>query len=120
MAATREDANLVMQLLQWGTAMGLEEAAAVLLAADFDPEAASVTDLPVMRVLTFGETVATFIKHNLLDEELMKDLWWSAGTWTLVGPAARRERERIGEARLFENFEALATKSRPAPSSAEI
>jgi hypothetical protein len=110
MAATHEDAALVMQLLRWGAAIGLDEAATSLFASTFDPEAASASDAPVMKMLTFGETIATLVKHNVLDEGLVQDLWWVDGTWVRVGPAARRERERLGEPRLFENFEALATK----------
>jgi hypothetical protein len=111
MAATQEDAALVMQLLQWGTAMGLEEAATALFAGAFDPEAASAGDAPVTTMLAFGETVATFVKHDVLDEGLARDLWWLDGVWGRVGPAARRERERLAEPRLYENFEALATKT---------
>ena len=37
-----------------------------------------------------------------------RDWLWVAGMWAAVGPAAAKAREKHGEPRLFENFEALA------------
>jgi hypothetical protein len=45
---------------------------------------------------------------GVLNQDLVLDLWWVAGLWARVGPAATKDRERIGQARLYENFEALA------------
>jgi hypothetical protein len=59
--------------------------------------------------LFFGETVGTFVKQGVLDRGLVEDLWWIEGMWSRVGPAAQRQRQRLGEPRLFENFESLAT-----------
>ena len=109
MGATQEDAALVMQLVRWGTEMKLEESVAAIMAEDFDPDRVTVADPAVRRMLTFGETVATLVKHDLLDRDLVNDLWWVKGTWDRVGSPALRERKRLGEPRLFENFEALAT-----------
>jgi hypothetical protein len=111
MPATHNDAVLVVQLVRWGTEMGLAEATGALFASDFDPEAASANDSSVRKMLTFGETVATLVKHGVLDKELVDDLWWASGAWARVGPAALRERERLGEPRLYENFEAHATQA---------
>jgi hypothetical protein len=111
MSATHEDATVIMQLVQWATAMGLDEAMSALFADDFDAATASLADPPVRKMLTFGETVSTLTKHGVLDEELVEDLWWIDGAWSRVGPAALNERTRLGEPRLFENFEALATKT---------
>ena len=107
MAATYEDAALVVQLVRWGTEMGLEEAGRALFADEFDAEAASVDDSPVGKMLAFGETVSTLVKHGILDKDLILDLWAVQAAWDRVGPAARRERERLGEPRFCENFEAL-------------
>jgi hypothetical protein len=60
-------------------------------------------------MLSFFETLGTLVKHGILDKDLVMDLWWVAGTWARVGPAALRERARLGEPRLYENYEALAT-----------
>ena len=40
MPATKDDANLVMQIVRWGNEMGLTDAVVALLADEFDPEAA--------------------------------------------------------------------------------
>jgi hypothetical protein len=109
MSATHNDAVLVVELVRWGTEMGLVEATGALFASDFDPEAASANDSSVRKMLTFGETVSTLVKHGVLNKELVDDLWWAPGAWARVGPAALRERERLGEPRLYENFEAHAS-----------
>ena len=108
MAATHEDAELVLQIVRWGTEMQLDEAIAVLFADDFDPASASVETPAVRRALSFGETVGTLVKQGLLNRDLVYDLWWVQGIWGRVGPAALRQREKFGEPRLFENIEALA------------
>jgi hypothetical protein len=42
--------------------------------------------------------------------ELIDDWLWIEGMWSRVGPAALRAREKFGEPRLYENFEALAKR----------
>ena len=107
---THEDAQLLVQLAQWGTALGIEDAMPVVFADDFDPQSASVMDDPAVRkILMYGESIATLTKHGLLSVELVRDWLWVEGIWGRVGPAALRQREHFGEARLYENFEALAT-----------
>ena len=111
-APTREDAQLMVQLAQWITALGFEERMPELLADDFDPETAEVADNAAVRVcLMIGESIGTLTKHNLLSTELVYDWLWVRGLWDRVGPAALRVREKFGEPRLYENFEALAKGS---------
>jgi hypothetical protein len=105
---TREDAQLLMQLVQWGTALGIEDATLRVLSDDFDPETVDPHDAAVRKMLEFGETIGTLVKNDLLSFELVNDWLWVEGIWSRVGPAALRERAKYGEARLFENFEALA------------
>lgn len=105
--ATREDGALMVQLLSWGTQMGLDEALRRLFAGEYDPEAADMEDPAIGKVLTFGETVGTLVKHDLLDRELVMDLLWVEGIWVKVAPQAKAARQRFGEPRLYENFEAL-------------
>lgn len=109
--ATHEDAVLMVQLWRWSTEMGGDEAAEVVLADDFDPEAASSRDPAVSKLLNIGESVGTLVKHGLLDRDLVDDAWAVQLVWSRIGPAARRERERLNEPRLFENFEALVAKA---------
>jgi hypothetical protein len=49
------------------------------------------------------------VKHGLLDRDLVVDMWAVASVWKRLESAIRRERERTGEPRLYENFEALAS-----------
>jgi hypothetical protein len=107
--ATHEDAVLLVQLLRWGTELGIENAAKAVLSESFNPKTASVNDESVAKLLEFGEGVGTLCKHSLLDRALVHDTWGITAVWTRLEPAARRERERLNEPRLYENFEALAT-----------
>src|SRR4051812_49856058 len=106
---TREDAQLLLQAAQWGTSIGLGDAMGHLFSEGFNPQSAEFTDGAVRTALVFGESLGTLVKHDLLSRELVEDWLWVQGLWDRVGPAARRARERLGEQRLYENFEALAT-----------
>ncbi len=105
---TREDAQLMMQLAQWGTGIGLQDALPKLWSDDFDPETADPMDKSVQTLLGFGETLGTLTKHELISVELVKDWLWIEGMWGRVAPAAMKARDKAGEPRLYENFEALA------------
>lgn len=106
--ATQQDAQLIMQVLQWSSMSGGIEASMNLMSPDFDAERASAMDKDVFTLLLLGETIGTFTKQGLLDTGLVYDLWAPALVWSRVGPAAVRQREEVGEPRLWENFEALA------------
>jgi hypothetical protein len=108
MPATYDDANLVMQIVRWATQMDLAEAVQAVFADEFDPEAANTDDPSVQRILNFGEVIGTLVKQGVLDRGLALDMWWIEGLWSRVSPAAERQRERLGEPRLSENFEKLA------------
>ena len=109
MAGTHDDATLVVELAKWGAMIDLGEALGSIFADDFDPDAAEVNDPPVRTVLNFFETVATLVKNDVLNRELVYDWLWVAGPWDRVGPAARRFRDSAGVAALYENFEMLAS-----------
>ena len=109
MAGTHEDATLMVELAKWGSMIGLNDATRTLFADDFDREAAEPLDVEVQTVLNYMETVATLVKNDLLDDMLVHDWIWVAGLWERTGPAARKAREKAGEPRLYENFEALAS-----------
>jgi hypothetical protein len=108
---THEDAVLMVQLAQWGTSLGIERTMPELFAEDFDPDTADAAgDEPVRTILLFGESIGTLTKHGLLSAELVNDWLWIEGLWSRVGPAALKAREKFGEPRLYENFEALAKR----------
>lgn len=108
-APTRDDAQLMVQIAQWGTSLGLQDAMPAIFAEDFDPAAVDAMHNDAVRtMLMFGESIGTLTKHGLLSRELVDDWLWLEGIWARVGPAALKQRERLGEPRLYENFEALA------------
>jgi hypothetical protein len=96
--------------MRWGTEMGLQEALRTIFSEQFDPEKTAMEEPAVGRTLFFGETVGTLVKHGLIDRDLMLDLLWLEGIWDRVAPHAKLARERDGEPRLYENFEALVAK----------
>ena len=107
---THEDAQLMLQLAQWGTALGIEEATAEVFAESFNPQTtASMESAAVRNLLMFCESIGTLTKHDLLSVQLVTDWLWIEGLWARLGPAALKLRERFGEPRLYENFEVLAT-----------
>ena len=107
---TRDDAQLMIQIAQWGTSLGVQEAMPRIFADDFDPETAdAMSDQAVRTMLMFGESIGTLTKNDLLSVELVRDWLWVEGIWSRVGPAALKQRDKFGEPRLYENFEALAT-----------
>jgi hypothetical protein len=108
--ADRQDGAMLVQLAQWGSTMGLEEAMQAVWADDFDPETASADDLLVSRILNWGETIGTLTKNWLIDTDLVLDWLWVSGVWARVGPAAIKARDKHGVPALYENFEALAAK----------
>lgn len=111
MAGSREDAKLIVELSKLGALNGLGEATGRIFTDGFDPEKAELSDPDVRLVLGWNETVATLVKNELLDRDLVLDWLWVTGTWERVGPAALRAREAAGVPALYENFEALATST---------
>jgi hypothetical protein len=108
MAATRDDAMLLVELSKLGAMMKLDQASRTVFADDFDPDGAEVTDPSVQALLFFYETIGTLVKNGLFDRDLVYDWLWAAGVWAKIGPAAARARAKAGVPELFENFEALA------------
>lgn len=106
--ATYDDANLMVRIMTWASGLGLLDAVTKVTAEDFDPATAKADDPAVQLILSLGETIGTFVKHRVLDEDLVRDLLWIEGIWERAGPAALAERARLGSPRMYENFEALA------------
>jgi hypothetical protein len=99
----------MIQIAQWGTALGLQDAMPQIFDDSFDPDTADVgSDESVRTILAYCESIGTLTKNGLLSSELVHDWLWIDGIWSRVGPAALRQREKFGEPRLYENFEALA------------
>jgi hypothetical protein len=109
--AKHEDALIVIQLSRWSTEMGLDNAMSEIFADGFDASDGAPDNASVRTVLAFGETVGSLVKHNVLDWDLISDLFWIEGMWSKVKAHADYQRQRTGEPRLYEHFEALATRS---------
>jgi hypothetical protein len=110
MAATYEDAGLLVQLLRLDAEMGLDDAMSAVFSPTFDPETASMEDPSVRKILFFGEAVGALVKHNVLDLGLIRDVYWFDGLWGKVGSHALAARAEENEPSLYENFEALVSK----------
>ena len=106
--ATKDDAALLVQILQWASQSGIDDSMFAVFDEEFDPANASIRDRDVRNVLNFGETVGTLVRQHLLDADLVHDLWAVEMGWNKVSKAALQVRERSGEPRMYENFEALA------------
>jgi len=65
----------------------------------------------VMRFIGSCETTGTFVKQGLLHAGLVDDLYWIAGTWQYAEKVCKGLRKEMGEPRIFENFELLASRS---------
>ena len=102
---TREDAQLLIQLAQWGTSLGVWDAMPELFAEEFDTDAADANDDDAVRtMLMFGETIGTLTKQGLLSPELINEWLWIEGIWDRVGPAgdqAPRAFQRAAAVREF-------------------
>ena len=112
-----QDATLMLQLAQWGAALGLNEAMNWMWSDQFVPDYAEfVKKYPrgsegfaiTSKICSVFETIGTLYKHGLFNEELLFD-WLAIGlVWDRIKGFALGEREQTGEPRINENFEAMA------------
>src|ERR1700691_3931914 len=109
MVATYEDAGLLVQLMRLDAEMGVGEAMAAIFSPSFDAETASMDDANVRKILFFGEAVGALVKHNVLDRDLVRDIYWFDGMWPRVKFHALAAREQENEPSLYENFELLVS-----------
>ena len=109
--ATYEDAHLVVQLMRLSNEMGVHDAMKEIFSDQFDIGDGSSENKSVRTILTFGETLGTLVKHDVLDWDLLSDLFWIDGMWSRVAVGARYVREHLGDPRLYEHFEALAART---------
>ena len=113
--ATKEDAQLVVQLAQLGSQMIHPKARGWVWSDAFvsDPQEFWEQHGPgteefdyVSSLATWYETVGTLWKHRLIDEELLFDWLYVAGMWERLKPILVEMRQSTPQ--LWENFEALA------------
>jgi hypothetical protein len=117
---TAADAQLLVQLSIASSASGADRGWDVLATFDTPPTLGQLRKRcpvdseeysRVMRFLESCETMATFVKHGLLNEGLVNDLFWVTGAWKRVEKITKGLRKENGEPRLGENFEWLAGRA---------
>jgi hypothetical protein len=110
LTATYDDASLVVQLLRWDSESGVDESLSVIFSELFEGEKAAPDDPNVRKVLMFGEAIGALVKHNVLDRDLIRDIYWFDGIWSRVKFHALAAREQENEPSLYENFELLVSQ----------
>ena len=115
---TYDDAALMVRLAQWGSVSGGDEAGSWMWSDEFTPDYAEfVKKFPAgsegfakaFKILQWFETVGTLYKHGLFNEELLFD-WLAVDlVWERIKGLVLGTREETGDAKMFENFEAMAT-----------
>jgi hypothetical protein len=121
--ATREDASTMLQLARLAAEMKVGAGMDVLWHDDFPTDPHKIDErFPIgskgRRYLdalcVWYETVGTLVKNGLFDRDLCND--WVAVTvvWDRIRPLALGERAKVGDPRLWQNFELLAESQRPA------
>jgi len=115
--ATQADAQLLVSLLNGPLGLRASDGMSLLFTYDQAPTHAQfVKDHPVgskgyqdiTAVLGLNELIGTFVKRGLLDRDLVQDTLWVEGAWNRCKPLALHFRDKAGEPRIYENFEALA------------
>ena len=111
MAVTHDDAKVFMDLVRWSSEIGLNSAMSDIFAEGFNASTDTASADTARTVLMFGETAGALVKHGVLAWELLSDLFWIEGMWDKVGAYAQTLRSQLGEPRLYEHFEMLASRA---------
>src|SRR4051812_14266484 len=115
-----EQAQLLIQMMQWGTAAGADEGYMLLHRFEQPPtlsqlrrrhDRGSAEYRKVMTFLASCEAMGTFVKQGILSASLVHDTFWVAGAWRYSEKICKAIRKEAGERRLYENFEALASSA---------
>ncbi len=114
---TQKDASLMLQLLQVGAGIGLSEAMNWVWSDEFAPDyaefaekypAGSEGSVKAAKICNWFETLGTLYKHGLFNEQLLFDWYAVDRVWDRIEAIPLGWRGLVGDARLYENFEALA------------
>ena len=114
---TYEDANLMLQLIRWGTEAGLNDAMSFLWSDDFEEDYekfqqkypwGTQEQKYANLVCGWNESLAALWVNGLMNEKLISD--WIAVTmvWNRIKNYAIGFREQSGNPKIYEHFEALA------------
>ncbi len=114
---TYQDASLMLQLAQWGSTMGLQQALNWVWSDQFVTDFAQFQEkyppgsdgyASASKVCGWYETLGTLYKYSLFNEELLFDWLLVSAVWDRLEGFALGLRELVGDPRLYENFEAMA------------
>lgn len=117
---TAADAQIILQLLQLNAASGANAGWDLLQAYETPPTLAqfrkkyprgTTEQQQVSAFIGSCEAIGTFVKQGVLNEALVQDLFWVAGAWKRAEKICKGLRKEAGEPRLYENFEALASRA---------
>lgn len=115
--ATAQDAQLLVSIFNGPLAMRAQDGLALLYTYnqppaweqfDADHPGGSEGARNVSALLNLNEEIATFVKHGLLDRDLVFDLLWVKGAWDRCGQIAMHYRDAAREPEIYANFERLA------------
>lgn len=118
---THQDATLMLQLAQWGSAMGISEEMGWMWSDQFLPDYAEFVEkcppgseefAKAVKICGWYETIGTLYKQGLFNEELLFDWLAVALVWDRIKGFAFGWRKETGEPRIYENFEAMAKAQR--------
>ena len=114
---TKDDANLMIQLMRWGAAEGLQDAMNWIWSDEFISDYDEfIAKYPrgskeygnATKVCGWFESIGTLYKQNLLNGELLFDWLTIKLPWSRLSSFAKGVRSAAGEPRLYENFEMMA------------
>lgn len=114
---TYQDATLMIQIAQWGSASGVQDAVNWTWSDEFEADFEEFTKkhppgsegaAKVNKILGWYESIGTLYKQGLFNEELLFDWLAAYLVWDRVKNLAIGWREQIGNPKISENFEALA------------
>jgi hypothetical protein len=116
-APTYEDANVMLQLYPIAMGKEMQKALSFIWSADYEPDIENFLEkYPLgskqQRYLSmacgFFETIGALWVNGLFNQKLISDWLAVSMTWERVKGFALGIRERSGNPRLYEHFEALA------------
>ena len=118
-APTYDDAHIMLQLARWGAESNLNKAYRFVWGDKYIEEYEEfIKKYPrgskefayVTQVCGWYETLAALWVNGLLNEKLISDWVLVSGIWERVKGFALGQREIVGDASIYEHFEALAKK----------
>ena len=116
-APTYDDANVMLQLARWGSEAGLQDASSFLWSDDFEEDfetfekkylLGTQEDKYAMLICAWYESLGALWVNGLMHEKLIRDWVAVDMVWDRIKNFALGIRDKSGNPRIYEHFEALA------------